>query len=131
VELDSKAFNSTPMAVWASDSLILGGARYFATLAVPYISANASLVNSGSWIDAARVTIALIVGLLAVNQTAFAQADKSKIVHDAEHYILDAQHGEKWAVEDKALDAKLSELRKKVWNAAQHHPHYVGRHPSR
>jgi len=35
------------------------------------------------------------------------------IVHDAEYYILDAQHGERWAVEDKDLDAKLAELRKK------------------
>ena len=43
---------------------------------------------------------ASIVGLLVVNQNAFAQADKPKIIHDAEYYVLDAQHGEKWAVED-------------------------------
>jgi len=35
------------------------------------------------------------------------------IVHDAEHYILEAQHGEKWAAEDKALDKKLAKLREK------------------
>src|SRR5271157_2273326 len=35
------------------------------------------------------------------------------IVHDAEYYLLDAQHGERWAAEDKNLDAKLAELRKK------------------
>ena len=42
-----------------------------------------------------------------------AQQQKPKIVHDAEYYILDAQHGEKWAAEDKDLDAKLAELKKK------------------
>ena len=36
------------------------------------------------------------------------------IVHDAEFYILQAQHGEKWANEDKGLDKKLAELRKKT-----------------
>ena len=38
---------------------------------------------------------------------------KPEIIHDAEYYILDAQHGERWKVEDKELDAKLAELRKK------------------
>jgi arylsulfatase A-like enzyme len=35
------------------------------------------------------------------------------IVHDAEYYILEAQHGEKWAKEDKSLDKKLAEFAKK------------------
>ncbi len=35
------------------------------------------------------------------------------IVHDAEYYVLEAQHGEKWATQDKELDKKLAELRKK------------------
>ena len=39
--------------------------------------------------------------------------DSAKIVHDAEYYILEAQHGEKWATEDKVIDQKLAELRKK------------------
>ncbi|MFZ9011043.1 MAG: sulfatase-like hydrolase/transferase, partial [Anaerohalosphaeraceae bacterium] len=42
-----------------------------------------------------------------------ARAEKSKIIHDAEHYILEAQHGEKWSVEDKELDKKLAELKEK------------------
>ena len=42
-----------------------------------------------------------------------AQSANPKIIHDAEYYILDAQHGEKWKVEDKQLDAKLAELKKK------------------
>ncbi|MBV8575012.1 MAG: hypothetical protein JOZ58_08235 [Acetobacteraceae bacterium] len=70
------------------------------------------------WIGAARIAVsliavALIPGPLAVNQTAFAQADKPKIAQDSEYYILDAQHGEQWAVEDKDLDQKLAELRQK------------------
>ena len=39
------------------------------------------------------------------------------IIHDAEHHVLEAQHEETWAKEDKALDARLEELRKK------HGPH--------
>ena len=39
--------------------------------------------------------------------------EKSKIVHDAEYYILEAQHGKKWAAEDIAVDDKLEEFRKK------------------
>jgi arylsulfatase len=40
-------------------------------------------------------------------------AQGSKIVHDAEYYILEAQHGNAWEVEDRELDARLAELRKK------------------
>jgi len=65
------------------------------------------------WIGAARLAAALIVGVLFVSQSARAQTDKPKIIHDAEYYILDAMHGDKWAAEDKGLDAKLAELRKK------------------
>ncbi len=39
--------------------------------------------------------------------------DTKGIVHDAEYYVLEAQHGEKWATQDKELDKKLAELRKK------------------
>jgi arylsulfatase A-like enzyme len=38
---------------------------------------------------------------------------KEPIIHDAEHYILEAQHGEKWSAEDGALDVRLAELKKK------------------
>jgi arylsulfatase len=38
---------------------------------------------------------------------------KGKIVHDAEHNILKAQHGERWAKEDAEIDARLAEIRKK------------------
>ncbi len=34
-------------------------------------------------------------------------------VHDAEYYILKAQHGERWEQQDAELDAKLAELRER------------------
>jgi arylsulfatase len=36
-----------------------------------------------------------------------------QIVHDAEYYILAAQHGEAWAVQDAELDERLAELRER------------------
>ena len=37
----------------------------------------------------------------------------AEIVHDAEFYILRAQYGDKWSVQDAELDAKLKSLRDK------------------
>ncbi|MGH2967337.1 MAG: sulfatase-like hydrolase/transferase, partial [Solirubrobacterales bacterium] len=42
-----------------------------------------------------------------------ARTTDAGVIHDSEYYILDAQHGEKWAVEDKDLDSKLAELSEK------------------
>ncbi len=42
-----------------------------------------------------------------------AQAVATEIVHDAEYYILAKQNGQTWAAQDKALDKKLAEFRKK------------------
>lgn len=39
--------------------------------------------------------------------------NKSAIVHDAEYYIIEAQNGERWSAEDKEIDKKLKELKKK------------------
>jgi len=36
-----------------------------------------------------------------------------EIIHDAEYYIIEAQNGEKWAADDKQIDKKLADLRKK------------------
>jgi arylsulfatase len=41
------------------------------------------------------------------------QAFAADLVHDAEYYILAKQNGEKWAAQDKALDQKLADFRKK------------------
>ena len=53
-----------------------------------------------------------LAALLLVTGAATVHA-KGKIVHDAEFYILEAQNGERWDAEDKDLDARLAELRKK------------------
>ena len=46
------------------------------------------------------------------------------IIHDAEYYIVEAQNGEVWAVEDGKLDEKLAELRKK-FDAPPNIVHYM------
>ena len=51
----------------------------------------------------------LITSLASINTVMAA----NKIVHDAEYYVLEAQNGDQWATEDKSLDQKLAELRKK------------------
>ena len=50
---------------------------------------------------------ATTVGTAAIGQ------NRPRLIHDAEHYLLEAQHGEKWATEDAAIDRKLAELEKK------------------
>ena len=54
----------------------------------------------------------LVLGIV-LSSSAWGQSTPHKIVHDAEYYILAAQNGERWAAEDKRLDAKLAALRKK------------------
>jgi len=53
----------------------------------------------------------LLLGLAMVSTFSFAQ--KSPIVHDAEYYILKAQHGDEWEKQDKEIQKKLSDLEKK------------------
>ncbi len=54
--------------------------------------------------------IPVLVLSLAGNALAKGPAE---IIHDAEYYVLEAQHGKKWAAEDKELDKILKKLRKK------------------
>ena len=51
-------------------------------------------------------------------------ASADDIVHDAEYYIIEAQNGKQWAVEDGQLDKKLAELRKK-FDAPPNIIHYM------
>ena len=51
--------------------------------------------------------------LLVTSSFAWAQPENMEIVHDAEFYVLKAQHGDKWAAEDEELDARLAALREK------------------
>jgi len=61
-----------------------------------------------------RLSALLAVALCAAPALAVSPAAlQGAIVHDAEHYVLLAQNGERWAQEDKALDEKLAALREK------------------
>jgi len=62
-------------------------------------------------IDRQCITLGLSVMLLGIGTATAWAADE--IIHDAEYYVLEAQHGDKWAAEDKELKAKLAELKAK------------------
>ncbi len=51
--------------------------------------------------------------LLACLLPSTASLGAGDIVHDAEYYILEAQHGERWSAQDAALSARLDALRAK------------------
>ena len=55
----------------------------------------------------------LLTGALSVSLALASTADAKDIIHDAEHYVLAAQNGDRWANEDKAISARLAELEKK------------------
>ena len=57
--------------------------------------------------------IVLAMLMLALPQLSCAQAKKGEIQHDAEYAILEAQNGEAWAADDRAIDKKLAEIRNK------------------
>jgi len=62
---------------------------------------------------AMRLPLSILrMSVLSLLATAPLQA-QSKIVHDAEYYIVAAQNGERWDAEDEALAEKLAELKKK------------------
>jgi len=42
-----------------------------------------------------------------------ASVQAAEIKHDADYYILEAQHGEKWTADDKAVDDKLAAFRER------------------
>jgi len=60
-----------------------------------------------------RLIMIAIFLLFMSASLAIAKNQSGEIIHDAEYYIIKAQNGEKWKVEDKDLDKKLEELRKK------------------
>ena len=53
-----------------------------------------------------KTIIAALFGLLAVGV-----ASAQDIVHDAEYSILEAQNAQQWAEDDRAVDARLAEIR--------------------
>ena len=58
------------------------------------------------------LTVAISVGLTLSCNSHDASAAK-EIIHDGEYEYLKTQYGEKWANEDKEIEAKLEEIRKK------------------
>ena len=57
--------------------------------------------------------ILALVAVLVLSPSCPALVSAKPIQHDAEYYILEAQNRESWAADDKAVDAKLAELREK------------------
>ena len=55
----------------------------------------------------------IVSGLLAISMTAIVSHAAKPIQHDAEHYILLDQHKDQWSAEDKRIDKKLAEIKKK------------------
>lgn len=60
-----------------------------------------------------RKAITCIVSLLLTFSIGGAAWGEGKIIHDAEYYILEAQHAKKWTAQDKKLDQLLLKLKKK------------------
>ena len=63
-------------------------------------------------------TVGVVVLLLSSKNSAgqsktAASSWKNHIIHDAEHFILQSQHREKWAQEDNQVEAKLAESKQK------------------
>ena len=58
------------------------------------------------------IRIVLLVIALCFLSTLRVYAEND-IIHDGEYLFLEAQYGEKWDAEDKDVDAKLAEIRKK------------------
>jgi arylsulfatase A-like enzyme len=56
-------------------------------------------------------SIVTCLTVLALTQASAAQSTAGEIQHDAEHYILLKEHGERWAEEDKLNAERLAEIR--------------------
>jgi len=59
------------------------------------------------------VSFIVFIALVLITTANASATNQSEIIHDAEYYVLEAQHGDKWALEDQVLDQKLSALREK------------------
>ncbi|MCK5477516.1 MAG: sulfatase-like hydrolase/transferase, partial [Methylococcales bacterium] len=60
-----------------------------------------------------KVLPVIQVALIGLGLTVSVAEAKKEILHDAEYYVLEAQHGKKWKAQDKELKQKLKALRKK------------------
>lgn len=55
------------------------------------------------------VTITILACTIMPSSSVWAK----EIIHDADYYVLKAQHGEQWKADDKVVDQKLAEFRAK------------------
>jgi arylsulfatase len=60
-----------------------------------------------------KLRFLFILVLFHAGITSLTAQERSEIIHDSEYYILEAQHGERWATEDEALKKKLDDLMEK------------------
>lgn len=60
-----------------------------------------------------KVSLVAVALTLFLAMAAHAAMAAEKIIHDGEYYFLKAQHGEKWAAEDREIEDLLAEIRKK------------------
>jgi arylsulfatase A-like enzyme len=60
-----------------------------------------------------RIKLLGTIGLAVLMTGIISVQASNEIIHDAEHYVLEAQHGEMWAAQDKELQTKLDALRDK------------------
>jgi arylsulfatase len=68
----------------------------------------AALRRAGTW-----AALGSVIAATTMTSTPRAVAKEKRIVHDAEYYILEAQHGSGWLAQDEKINAKLAELRQK------------------
>ncbi len=59
-----------------------------------------------------NTTIRILQGL-AISSLGATALHADGVIHDAEYSIIEAQNGERWQADDKLIDAKLAEIRKK------------------
>ncbi|MGB1130458.1 MAG: sulfatase-like hydrolase/transferase, partial [Haloferula sp.] len=52
-------------------------------------------------------------GILSLTLLGTGAVTAAELIHDADHYILKAQHGEQWAKDDAAVQTKLNEFKQK------------------
>ena len=64
--------------------------------------------RTGTW-----AAVGSVLAAATVVSAPTANAREKEIIHDAEYYVLEAQHGEKWARQDEEIQAKLKALREK------------------
>jgi len=62
------------------------------------------------------IMVPVILAMLCLMPNSALAKKKGKIVHDTEYAIIEAQNGEQWAKDDKEIEKKLAQIRKKNGN---------------